>query len=87
MANPNATTISILKNTRLLLAVSKHTGQSYDGFLQELLTSTTVRLSPDTLARLERYRKSERDTVDDLIVCALNENAEFEKRVVKKDGE
>ena len=86
MANPNATTIAILKTTRDALEKHRHPGQSYDGYLQELMSESVCLTDLATMKRLERYRTHARETIGDLITNALDQLDELEKSLTKKVG-
>ena len=74
--NFNATSLAILKPTMELLKTHKHIGQSYDGFINELLDEHrqgAIILSPGTIKRLEEYRSNPKESIDTLIQAVLDE--------------
>jgi len=79
MKTDKATTIWVQKSTRDAINRLKHQGQTPDGYIQELLDGANPN-NPDTLKRLDRYRTHARETVGDLIVNALDQLEELEKK-------
>lgn len=83
--NPNATTISIDKSTRDRLSKLMKYGQTYDGMIREIIDriETKQGLSNKTIYRLETYRDTPRDTIEDLINYVLDEADRKIEQVVK----
>ena len=82
-SSPNDTTISIKKTTREALKRRMHLGQSFDGFLLEMLNEVPC-VTQSLLKKLERYRTRPEDSLDDLVNKVLDENREFERQISKK---
>ena len=67
------TTVTLTRDTYDRLAKLAHKGQSFDGLIAELMDVGKFNISPETIARLEDFKTSPVETLDDLINNLIDE--------------